>query len=407
MNMETRKFIGIFLMAIALMFVNVNAATSATLDVSVLRYEPIPATPGQYFDVWFKVDNTGGSVATDAVLTVKPNFPFSTDDNPKTMIGILNPIDSTTIKYRIRVDENAIEGMSNLDVTYSANEKTSIIVSKSFDIEIKTSDAQIGINSITTTPKEFLPGQEGLVTLVIKNLADSTLKDINVKLDLTGTTTPFAPIETSTLKNIKTLTGGKSNTITYNVIATPDATSGVYKVPVTVTFSDNVGTNYTSTEIISLIVGGTPQILTNLEPEVTFLSGTTGDVRANIINKGLVDIKYVTIKVKPNGNFELLSNDESYIGNIDSDDFDSATFKIHVMSDFSGELIIPTTVTYMSANNIAFEKTYDLKMRVYTSDEAKNLGLIASSNNTTTIIIVLAIVGYFGYRRYKKRKNRG
>ncbi|MCK4968732.1 MAG: COG1361 S-layer family protein [Candidatus Aenigmarchaeota archaeon] len=407
MNMETRKFIGIFLMAIALMFVNVNAATSATLDVSVLRYEPTPTTPGQYFDVWFKVDNTGGSVATNAVLTIKPKFPFSTDDHPKTMIGILNPLDSTTIKYRIRVDENAIEGMSNLDVTYSANEKTSIIVSKSFDIEIKTSDAQIGINSITTTPKEFLPGQEGLVTLVIKNLADSTLKDINVKLDLTGTTTPFAPIETSTLKNIKTLTGGKSNTITYNVIATPDATSGVYKVPVTVTFSDNVGTNYTSTEIISLIVGGTPQILTNLEPEVTFLSGTTGDVRANIINKGLVDIKYVTIKVKPNGNFELLSNDESYIGNIDSDDFDSATFKIHVMSDFSGELIIPTTVTYMSANNIAFEKTYDLKMRVYTSDEAKNLGLIASSNNTTTIIIVLAIVGYFGYRRYKKRKNRG
>ena len=405
--MKTRtNFLSIFLLAVLLLpFVNANAATSATLDVSVLRYEPTTVEPGQYFDIWFKVDNTGGTVATNAVLTFKPSFPFSTDDNPTTQIGILNPLDSTTVKYRIRVDENAIEGMSDLDVTYSANEKTSIIVSKSFDIEIRTSDAQIGIDSITLNPGEFLPGQVGEVTLVIKNLADSTLKDITVKLDLTGTLTPFAPIETSTLKNIKTMNGGTSNTITYNVIATPEAVSGVYKVPVTITFKDLVGTEYTSTEIISLIVGGTPQILTNLEPETTFLSGTTGDVRANIINKGLVDIKYVTVKVNPNGNFELLSNDEVYIGNIDSDDFDSATFKLHVMSDFSGELVIPTTVTYMSANNKAFEKTYDLKMRVYSADEAKNLGLTAGSSNTTTIIIVLVIVGYFGYRRYKKRKN--
>ena len=406
MSTRMMSFLGIFLLAVMLLpFANANAATSTALDVSVLRYEPTPVEPGQYFDVWFKVDNTGGTVATNAVLTFKPSFPFSTDDNPTTQIGILNPLDSTTIKYRIRVDENAIEGMSDLDVTYSTNEKTSIIVSKSFDIEIRTSDAQIGINSIELTPNEFLPGQTGEVTLVIKNLADSTLKDINVKLDLSSTLTPFAPIETSTVKNIKTMLGGKSNTITYNVIATPDATSGVYKVPVTITFKDTVGTEYTSTEIISLIVGGTPQILTNIEPETTFLSGTTGDVRANIINKGLVDIKYVTVKVNPNGNFELLSNDEVYIGNIDSDDFDSATFKLHVMSDFSGELVIPTTVTYMSANNKAFEKTYDLKMRVYSADEAKNLGLTAGSSNTTTIIIVLVIVGYFGYRRYKKRKN--
>ncbi|NOR85494.1 hypothetical protein GQ473_05240 [archaeon] len=405
--MKTGNFLGIFLLAVLLLpFANANAATSATLDVSVLRYEPTPTEPGQYFDVWFKVDNTGGTVATNAVLTLVPNFPFSTDDNPITEIGILNPLDSTTIKYRIRVADNAIEGMSDIDVTYSANPKTSIIVSKSFEIEVRTSDAQIGINSIKTTPNEFLPGEVGAVTLVIKNLADSTLKDITVKLDLTSTLTPFAPIETSTLKNIKTMNGGQSNTIIYNVIATPEAVSGVYKVPVTITFKDLVGTEYTSTEIISLIVGGTPQILTNIEPETTFLSGSTGDVRANIINKGLVDIKYVTVKVNPNGNFELLSNDEVYIGNIDSDDFDSATFKLHVMSEFSGELIVPTTVSYMSANNKAFEKTHDLKMRVYSVDEAKNLGLIASGSSSTTTIIVVLVVGFLIYRWNKKRKNK-
>ncbi|MCK4550989.1 MAG: COG1361 S-layer family protein, partial [Candidatus Aenigmarchaeota archaeon] len=344
--MNTMKFLGIFVMSV--LFLNmggVNAASSATLDVSVLKYEPIPAEPGRYIDVWFKIDNTGTDAATDATLTLEPKFPFSTDDDPVINIGILNPLDSTTIKYRIRVDENAVEGTSDLDVKYSANPKTSISVSKSFGIEIRTSDAEISIISSKTNPSEFYPGQEGMVTLVIKNLADSTLRDVTVNLDLSGTTTPFAPVDTTTSSKFKTMAAGETKTINYGVVATPDAASGIYKVPVIITFSDSTGASYTTNNIISLIVGGKPDILTNVEPENIFLSGTTGDVRVNIINRGLVDIKYVTVKVTPTDDFELLTNDEIYVGNIDSDDFDSASFKIHTMPSFSGELAVPVIVS--------------------------------------------------------------
>ena len=405
--MNTMKFLGIFVMSV--LFLNmggVNAASSATLDVSVLKYEPTPAEPGRYIDVWFKIDNTGTDAATDATLTLEPKFPFSTDDDPVINIGILNPLDSTTIKYRIRVDENAVEGTSDLDVKYSANPKTSISVSKSFGIEIRTSDAEISIISSKTNPSEFYPGQEGMVTLVIKNLADSTLRDVTVNLDLSGTTTPFAPVDTTTSSKFKTMAAGETKTINYGVVATPDAASGIYKVPVIITFSDSTGASYTTNNIISLIVGGKPDILTNVEPENIFLSGTTGDVRVNIINRGLVDIKYVTVKVTPTDDFELLTNDEIYVGNIDSDDFDSASFKIHTMPSFSGELAVPVIVSYMNANNKAFELKQDLTMRVYTPNEARSLGLISGGSSTSIIIIVLVVVGYIGYRWYKKRKNR-
>ena len=400
---------GVFALAIFLIYImssGAYASTEASLSVSVAKYEPFPVEPGSYFDIWFKVDNVGVDTAKNATIVLEPQFPFSTDDDALTVIGILNRLDSIMVKYRVKVDVNAVEGTSKLDVKYSSDPKMSVMVSDSFGIDIRTSDADINVVSIATKPVQFLPGQKGDADIVIKNTADSTLKNIKVTMDLSSATVPFAPLGKSTTYMINNMAGGEEETATFEIIATPEAISGIYKIPLTITFSDNVGNDYTSSEIVSLIVGGTPDLLVNVEPEKLFLSGTTGDIRVNIINKGLVDVKYVTVKIENTDNFELLSNDEIYIGNIDSDDFDSASFSIHISPSFSGDLSIPMTLTYMSANNDAFEVDETLEMRVYTASEAQSLGLISKSSASTiyAAIVIVAVV-YIGYRKYKKRKK--
>ncbi|MCK5042418.1 MAG: COG1361 S-layer family protein [Candidatus Aenigmarchaeota archaeon] len=403
------KRLGVFALAIFLIYImssGAYASTEASLSVSVAKYEPFPVEPGSYFDIWFKVDNVGVDTAKNATIVLEPQFPFSTDDDALTVIGILNRLDSIMVKYRVKVDVNAVEGTSKLDVKYSSDPKMSVMVSDSFGIDIRTSDADINVVSIATKPAQFLPGQKGDADIVIKNTADSTLKNIKVTMDLSSATVPFAPLGKSTTYMINNMAGGEEETATFEIIATPEAISGIYKIPLTITFSDNVGNDYTSSEIVSLIVGGTPDLLVNVEPEKLFLSGTTGDIRVNIINKGLVDVKYVTVKIENTDNFELLSNDEIYIGNIDSDDFDSASFSIHISPSFSGDLSIPMTLTYMSANNDAFEVDETLEMRVYTASEAQSLGLISKSSASTiyAAIVIVAVV-YIGYRKYKKRKK--
>jgi len=400
---------GVFALAIFLIYImssGAYASTEASLSVSVAKYEPFPVEPGSYFDIWFKVDNVGVDTAKNATIVLEPQFPFSTDDDALTVIGILNRLDSIMVKYRVKVDENAVEGTSKLHVKYSSDPKMSVMVSDSFGIDIRTSDADINVVSIVTKPAQFLPGQKGDADIVIKNTADSTLKNIKVTMDLSSATVPFAPLGKSTTYMINNMAGGEEETAIFEIIATPEAISGIYKIPLTITFSDNIGNDYTSSEIVSLIVGGTPDLLVNVEPEKLFLSGTTGDIRVNIINKGLVDVKYVTVKIESDGDFELLSNDEIYIGNIDSDDFDSASFSIHISPSFSGDLSIPMTLTYMSANNDAFEVDETLEMRVYTASEAQSLGLISKSSASTiyAAIVIVAVV-YIGYRKYKKRKK--
>ncbi|NOQ38593.1 hypothetical protein GQ472_06960 [archaeon] len=400
---------GVFALAIFLIYImssGAYASTEASLSVSVAKYEPFPVEPGSYFDIWFKIDNIGMDTAKNATIVLEPQFPFSTDDDALTVIGILNRLDSIMVKYRVNVDVNAVEGTSKLYVKYSSDPKMSVMVSDSFGIDIRTSDADINVVSIATKPVQFLPGQKGDADIVIKNTADSTLKNIKVTMDLSSATVPFAPLGKSTTYIINNMAGGEEETATFEIIATPEAISGIYKIPLTITFSDNVGNDYTSSEIVSLIVGGTPDLLVNVEPEKLFLSGTTGDIRVNIINKGLVDVKYVTVKIESDDDFELLSNDEIYIGNIDSDDFDSASFSIHISPSFSGDLSIPMTLTYMSANNDAFEVDETLEMRVYTASEAQSLGLISKSSASTiyAAIVIVAVV-YIGYRKYKKRKK--
>ncbi|NOQ55875.1 MAG: hypothetical protein GQ477_03645 [Nanohaloarchaea archaeon] len=402
--------LGIFAFVILFMFImspGAYAATETSLSVSVANYEPLPVEPGSYFEIWFKVDNTGGDTARDATLIVEPEFPFSIDGDAETSIGILNRLDSTMVKYRINVDSNAVEGTSKLNVKYSADPNTNVMISKSFDVLIRTADADLNIVSMKSNPEQFLPGQKGTAEIIVKNTADSTLKNIKVVMDLSGVTVPFAPIGKSTTSIIKNMAGGSEETITFDIITTPDADSGIYKIPLVITFSDNVGNNYTTSEIISLIIGGAPDLLTNVEADNTFLSGTTGDIRVNIINKGLVDVKYLTVKVSGTDDFNLLSTDEVYIGNIDSDDFDSASFKVNVLSSFSGDLSVPVVFSYMSANNDAFEIEDTLTMKVYTQEEAQSLGLVGSSSkNTIYVILVLGVVGYFIYRRRKKQKSK-
>ena len=404
------KGLGIFAIMVlftVIMSSGAYAVTETSLSVSVAKYEPSPVEPGSYFEIWFKIDNTGIDTARDATFILEPEFPFSIDGEAETSIGILNRLESTMIKYRVNVDNDAVEGTSKLNVKYSADPKTSAMVTESFNIDIRTADADLNIVSMKSEPEQFLPGQKGSAEIIVKNTADSTLKNIKVTMDLSSATVPFAPIGKSTTYVIKNMVGGGEETVTFDIITIPGADSGIYKIPLIITFSDNVGNNYTTSEIISLIVGGTPDILTNVEPDSVFLSGTTGDIRVNIINKGLVDVKSVTVKLASTDDFDILSNDEIYIGNIDSDDFDSAEFKLHVSPSFSGDLPIPMTMTYMSANNDPFEIEETLLMKVYTTEEAQSLGLVSKSSAGIMYGVVLfLIIGYFGYKRYKKKHKK-
>ena len=81
-----RKLILALLLLVPIAFAVETSNIHPTVDFSPAyfqvvstKYEPYPAEPGEYFDLWLKVRNIGNVEAPDFKFTLKPNYPFSLD----------------------------------------------------------------------------------------------------------------------------------------------------------------------------------------------------------------------------------------------------------------------------------------------------------------------------------------
>ena len=126
-----------------------------------------------------------------------------------------------------------------------------------------------------------------------------------------------------------------------------------------------------------------------------------------IINKGLSDASFMDIQLDESG-FTILSPKKIYIGSLNSDDSDSATFNI-LFSGSSGNFVnFPVTLTYRDIENKQYTKTFVIDTKVYSQKDAQELGLIKKSMTGLYIsIIVILIIVYIIYRKIRKWiKNR-
>ena len=94
-----------------------------------------------------------------------------------------------------------------------------------------------------------------------------------------------------------------------------------------------------------------------------------------------------------------------YIGNIDSDDYESAEFNLHVKGTRDKSVQLPLRIEYRDSNNNEFKKDTILNLRLYSGSEAKKYGLVPASNPLKSILF-LAIVLWGIWFYYKKKKNK-
>ena len=127
-----------------------------------------------------------------------------------------------------------------------------------------------------------------------------------------------------------------------------------------------------------------------------------GQISFEIINQGLGEVKSVSVQIFPNG-FELLSNDKVFIGTIDADDSDIATFDVVYKSK---NPVFSARVTYKDFDNNEETETVSLPVRVYTEEEALELGLINKNNIWLYVTIGIAVlVLWFFFRRIRKKRK--
>mgnify|MGYP001561550197 CR=1 FL=1 len=402
---------------VSLFLVSVYAQSSAeritrgaNIRINFVNQEPDPVEAGGNVDVRFKVENIGGDEAKDVEFEIVPEFPFSLEpgEDGHTDLGTLQSRqvgdEGAIIKYGLLVDENAVEAEKILKIRYRSNKEAWVTV-ENFTIDIRTRDAILAIDSVATDKKSLEPGTTNRLTLTLSNQGDSVLRNIEVKLDLENT--QLVPIGSGNEKNIYQISARSKQDIVFTLLVDPEAESGIAKVPVKLSYNDQVGTRFIRNNTIGLIVGAEPDLSITLDESTIYQPGQSGEVTVKVVNKGVSNIKFTNVKLLGADYIRPLSNTEIYLGNIDSDDFESATFKVFVDSNGNGALTLPIQLDYKDANNNEFSKKIDLPLNLYSSKDAKKFGLTQGSSMIGIVIVVVIVVaGLLIFRRYWKRRKK-
>jgi hypothetical protein len=253
----------------------------------------------------------------------------------------------------------------------------------------------ITINSVEVS--QFSPGQEGTIKLRIENIFDTDVQDVSVNLDFK--TLPFIPIGSSE-ESVDEIGEGDKEDFVFSVKAANSIVPGNYEIPYSITYELDGEQKSRS---------GTIGVQVSSDPELSFALSTTnpivgqqGKISLKVINKGLFNARFVSVKILPE-DFTLLSDSEVYIGEIQSDDFDSASFDVIFKKENSNFNAI---VSYKNFNNEDVIKVVEMPFEVYSQSEALNIGLIQPNRIPVYIgIVILIIILIILWRWLRKRQR--
>lgn len=402
--------IGILMMTIMLMGSAYAQTTPgfSNLDIVSTIYEPFPAEPGKYIDLYVKVENIGTRAAKNTEFELIQKYPFSSDSTEDAIksFGSLEPAQPVLLTYKVRVDKNAVSGINTLNLRFKSG-TDGLWFTVSFDIYVKSRDTVLSIENVKSYPDEITAGDKANVEFTLQNLANTQIKDISLKLDVSGTTLPFAPVDSTTEKRIDVLESFKEKKITFEIITDASAEPKVYKIPIILTYTDESGTTFTKNDIISLLISSDPELEIYMEESDKFQGGKKGSVVFSVSNVGATQAKFVTIELEESDNYEIIGPKRTYIGNLDSDDFDTVEYTIYVDKSLNDTKIpLNVKVSYKDAYNNIHYKNSEQILTIYSLDDLIRLGEATESGNSNNIIIiiVLIVILYFVYRYFRRRK---
>jgi len=245
----------------------------------------------------------------------------------------------------------------------------------------------------------ILPGKSGQLTILVENDLDYDIEDISLSLDLTNT--PFITIGSSE-DSVNEIQEDDYEKFIFTLGANINAKPGDYNIPYTLEYKDAPS-----------IKKGTIGIKIRAETELNFISSLDNPIKGEksklslkIVNKNLGEAKFVSVKLVPDG-FTLLSEDSIYIGNIDSDDFETANFNI-IINNISPTLI--ATINYYDLDNKHYSKQIALPLNVYTIEKAYELGIKKRSYvsyyiSILFLIIIIWLISRAIRKKIRKRKS--
>jgi len=260
------------------------------------------------------------------------------------------------------------------------------------------------------------PGEQGKVTIDIENNKNFDIEYVSIALDLGGKkiynefgmlteetlSLPFTIIGSSE-KELDDLDEDDDDSTTFTLKATTDISPGDYNIPYIISY-------YEEGEDDKIEDQGSFGIRVSAETELDFsvetkdnILGKQGKISLEIINKGLGDLKSVSVEVFPQG-FELISKEKVFVGTVSAEDSDLVTFDVIFNTE---NPILSAKVTYKDFDNEEHVEIINLGVEVYSVEKALELGLISKNNTGMYVgVVIFVIIVWIVYKKVKKARKK-
>lgn len=245
------------------------------------------------------------------------------------------------------------------------------------------------------------PGESEEITFEIENNENFDIEDVSLALDLSGLL--FTTIGSSE-KDVDDIDKDDDEKVSFNLRASIDIPPGDYNIPYVLKYVNekNKSKELEKTGSFGLRVSAETDIDFVVDVQDNAIVGEVGEISLEIINKGLGEIKSMSVQIFPQG-FELLSKEKIFVGTIDADDSDTATFDVIYKTT---NPILSAKVEYKDFDNKDQTETVNLSFKVYTKEKALELGILKRPNYIVYLVIGILIIAFIIHRILKKRKRK-
>ncbi len=245
--------------------------------------------------------------------------------------------------------------------------------------------ARLASAAITSIDTDTLyPGDSAKMTIRYENDLNKDIEDVTFSMAFAG-----LPISSSgsSEDSIKEILDGDRDKFVFVLRADNSAKPGDYDIPYVLSYRND------SAKIV--IQEGTIGIKISGRTEIDFSSSVDnpiinqrGKITLKIINKGDGEARFTSVKILPEG-YTLLSEDNVYIGTVNADDFESATFDV-LFNSAKARLV--GILEYKDLENNKLTKNIEIPLKIYTKEEAIKQGIITKNNTGLYIAIGVALI---------------
>lgn len=229
------------------------------LQFTLVNQNPSSADPGGYVDLLFKIENWGTESAENVTFELLPTYPFSLDPGVSTVnnIGTINSLqrgdDAYLIRYKLKVDKDALNGNNEIKLKYSDGGGSSYsIVTFNVSVSNPRTDFDIVVQDSTTLAIANI-GSNTAYSVVVKIPQQENFRVTGTSASIIGnlnagdyTLATFQMVSTTSIANVSNISRRMPPTGAFNV-----STSRGKNLTVEISYTDLLGIRRTVQKEVS------------------------------------------------------------------------------------------------------------------------------------------------------------